>query len=88
MECIGLRSYAFDQEYDETKIESGKKIIEAYRNDKLLLLGNRKSGPKKKVLPDIEKYCIYSNPYRPLNQRKKSAESLDESQDLMFSTGN
>lgn len=60
MNCIGLRLYAFDNDYQEEKIEDGKKLIENYRNDKLLLLGNRKSGPhsggsKKKILPDMEK---------------------------------
>lgn len=55
METIGLKSYSFDQEYDESKIEPGKKIIDNYKNERLLLLGNRKSGPKKKILPDIEK---------------------------------
>lgn len=58
MSCIGLRLYAFDNEYHEEKVEDGKKIIETYRNDKLLMLGNRRSGAgsagKKKILPDID----------------------------------
>ena len=59
MTCIGLRLYAFDNDYQEEKIEDGKKIIDTYKNERLLMLGNRKSGlgsgSRKKVLPDIEK---------------------------------
>lgn len=57
MTCIGLKQYAFDNDYNEENIEEGKRIIDKYKNERLLLLGNRKSdrSSKKKFLPDIEK---------------------------------
>ena len=57
MTCIGLKQYAFDNDYQEEKIEEGRKIIESYRNEKLLLLGTSKSNrssSKRKILPDLE----------------------------------
>jgi hypothetical protein len=53
MTCIGLKSYAFDDNYREDKCDAGKKIIEKYKKENLLLLG--KSTTKKKILPDLEK---------------------------------
>lgn len=44
MKCIGLKAYAFDNEYNEDKVEEGKKIIDNYKNDRLLFLGNRKTA--------------------------------------------
>lgn len=77
MECIGLKSYAFDTDYQEVKVEEGKKIIEQYKNERILLLSQKQT--KKKILPDIEKQ---------INMSKKLPDeaSLDESQELMFST--
>jgi hypothetical protein len=53
MECIGLKSYAFDTDYQEVKVEGGKKIIEQYKNERILLLSSKQS--KRKILPDLEK---------------------------------
>lgn len=55
---IGLKQYSFDDDYQEERIEDGKKMIETYKIEKLLLLGNRKSyqnQTKKKILPELDK---------------------------------
>jgi hypothetical protein len=39
LSCLGLRQYAFDNDYQEEKIEEGKAIVEAYKNHRILLLG-------------------------------------------------
>ncbi len=39
LNCIGLKQYAFDNEYTDEKVDEGKYLIEKYRTEKLLHVG-------------------------------------------------
>ncbi len=55
MKVIGLRMYSFDDGFTLEKSEEGKKIVDQYKQEKLLMFGKqKKTTKKKKILPDID----------------------------------